>query len=501
MNAPRASFSGWPHIVRWGAAAALLAHFFAFPFRELPLATDVRHYVYFAKLTTMGGTLYRDVFEVKTPLSTLAGAFFLDAGQRLGAGDILAIRVGYLSLAALVGLLAFRIHLHLGRGNLLAAHLALAPCLGFWLLGGLPAIGNVPKLLMALSASAAALCVQRRAFLLAGLAAAGAWLDWQVGALVAAGIAVGVAALPRSQRGRAWRQGLAGLLIGTAPVLMWLWSRGALGAAVGQTLVGSAFRGAAAWQGRGLAAELARRTELVASACPGEWWLLLAAAFGLLVGPRRLRDTDPVMARTLATYHYGIVAFSVLELQGLGDLFALLHSAAFFAGLALSELPLRLSGAVPAVRRAAAVLSLVLVLAAARPWVSRSGWRPPPAVPATGASLPEQRRLASGLRQQLEGRTVSILGPSDQRVLTDRLDAGRLVVWTPATYRYYRSGAGESSEETLARLLLEGSPELVVCDLGYDLERATGGRFRVARDHVVQERGVTLFAPYLPVPP
>ena len=137
----------------------------------------------------------------------------------------------------------------------------------------------------------------------------------------------------------------------------------------------------------------------------------------------------------------------------------------------------------------------------AMPWVSRSGWRPPPAVPATGASLPEQRRLASGLRRQLEGRTVSILGPSDQRVLTDRLDAGRLVVWTPATYRYYRSGAGESSEETLARLLLEGSPELVVCDLGYDLERATGGRFRVARDHVVQERGVTLFAPYLPVPP
>jgi hypothetical protein len=498
LSALRSLGPGARVLARWGALPLLLAHFLAFPFADLPLATDVRHYVYFARLTAAGGMLYRDVFELKTPLSTLAGALFLETGQRLGADGVAAIRVGYLLLAAAAGQLAFRVHLVLARGNVLAAYVALAPCFGFWLLGGLPGIGNVPKLLMASSASAAALCLHRRAFLPAGVAAAAAWLDWQVGGLVAAGLLAGVTALPRAERARARRRALLGFLVGTLPVLAWLSSGGALSAAVGQTVLASAFRGASTWQARSVAEEMTRRGELIASACGAEWWLLVAACFGLFVAPARLRSVDTPMARLLATYHYGVVAFSVLELQGLGDLFALLHSLAFFAGLALSEAPLRASRDRPQWWRAAAVVSIAAAAVALRPWSPRWAWRPPSTVPATGATLVDQRRLAAGLRLELSGRNVSIVGPSDQRVLMERLSAGRAVVWTPATYRYYRRGPEESSAGALARVLLEDGAEVVVCDRGYDLEGATAGLFRRIRDDGAAPYGVALFAPTSP---
>jgi hypothetical protein len=65
----------WQHpMTMLGPAVALVTHFFAFPFVDLPVATDIRHYFYFAKLTTAGGTLDKDVFEFKTPLAALAGA-------------------------------------------------------------------------------------------------------------------------------------------------------------------------------------------------------------------------------------------------------------------------------------------------------------------------------------------------------------------------------------------------------------------------------------------
>jgi hypothetical protein len=482
-------------LARWAAPALLAAHCFSFPFQDLPLVTDVRHYVYFAKLTTAGGMLYRDVFEVKTPLSTLAGAFLFDAGERLGVDGVTAIRVGYLALAVAAGVLAFQVQRLLSGGSALLAHLALAPYLGLWLLAGLPSVGNVPKLLMAACASAAALCLYRRAYVLAGLAAGAAWLDWQIGGLVALGVAAGLLAMPRAERGRATGRALAGVLLAIAPVLAWLWAQGALEEAVRQTVLASALRGAATWQARGVAEELARRAELLRAACGREWWLLLVAGAGLWLGARRLREVDPAAGRPLAVYHYGVVIFSAVELQGLGDVFALLHSLAFFAGLALVELPWRTTRAGRTWRRPVAVLAAAVWLAAVRPWAARSEWGPPPSVPRTAATLGAQRRLAENLDRDLGDRKVLILGPSDQRVLAERLHAGRLVVWTPATQRYYRRG-GEESADTLARLLLEEGAQVVICDRGYDLERATAGRFRRLADRAVDGHGVTLFTPH-----
>ncbi|MGH7897187.1 MAG: hypothetical protein ACREQQ_04495, partial [Candidatus Binatia bacterium] len=326
-----------------------------------------------------------------------------------------------------------------------------------------------------------------------GLAAAAAVLDWQIGVLVAIGLAAAVAGLSKAERSAAARRCLVGFFFGVTPIVVWLWSEGALRDAFGQLVLASGSRGVATFAARGVETELGRRAALVASASPGELWLLLIAGAGLVLGARRLRESDRPMARLLATYHYGIVAFSVLELQGFGDVFVLLHSAAFFAGLAISDLALRFETAGPKVRPLAIAVAIVLTLAITRPWTARSGWQLPASVPRSGESLAEQRRLASSLAAEIEGRRVWILA-SEQRALTGRLEAGRFIVWTPATYRYYRRDA-ETSEETLARMLLAEATELVVCDLGYDLGRATGGRFRHLRDHVEHGRGVSLFVP------
>ena len=57
------------------AAAALvaLAHFASFAWRDHPLVTDVRHFVYFAQQTAQGALPHLDFFDNKTPLATFAG--------------------------------------------------------------------------------------------------------------------------------------------------------------------------------------------------------------------------------------------------------------------------------------------------------------------------------------------------------------------------------------------------------------------------------------------
>ena len=52
---------------------------------------------------------------------------------------------------------------------------------------------------------------------------------------------------------------------------------------------------------------------------PPWWWRNRHDAAGRLVLP-------------LATYHYGVLAFSLVDFQYYGDLFLLLHSVSFFLG-------------------------------------------------------------------------------------------------------------------------------------------------------------------------
>ena len=97
----------WPRVLAilaplrrtaWLAAAALVAawHFASFPWREHPLATDVRHFLYFAQQTAGGALPHVDFFDNKTQLATFLGAGLYRLGASLGVDPLYAIRWGYL---------------------------------------------------------------------------------------------------------------------------------------------------------------------------------------------------------------------------------------------------------------------------------------------------------------------------------------------------------------------------------------------------------------------
>jgi hypothetical protein len=445
-------------------AALLALHFFSFPFRELPLVTDVRHYVHFAWRVAEGALPHRDYFDLKPPLATVAGAALLRARRAWDGDGLLAVRTGYLALAVLAGVLSFRIQARLAGGRVLPALAALAPYAGFSLLGALPAVGNVPKLLMALLASLAALLAQRGLWLPAGVAATLAALDWQVGALALLGVVL-AAGLSGASRARALAQVAAGAVLVLGPLAVGYLALSGAGELLGQTVMAAFFRGEASWRARGLAEEVVRRARLVAAGCPGEAWLLALSAAGLGAWARRVVRERPLrpLEVSLTVYHAGVVAFSLLDFQGHGDLFLLLHSAAFFAGFVLARL-----AALP--RPWARWAALALGLLAVRPWAPRGAEAL--AGPTAGGriSLADQRAVATRLRAAvLPGRTPLFLGASEQAFLAQVPSAGPLVVWTPATQRYYRLAPEETAGQTLARLVRASGATLLVCDRGSPL--------------------------------
>ena len=110
--------------------------------------------------------------------------------DQVGLNDLDSVRMAYLGIAGLAGLLAFWLFRSLTGGSTVRAAIGLMPYLGFTYIGSLPATGNVPKLIMAVTATAAALAVARRKWYLAGVISAIAPLDWQMGIFAAFGVFV-----------------------------------------------------------------------------------------------------------------------------------------------------------------------------------------------------------------------------------------------------------------------------------------------------------------------
>src|SRR4051794_36406472 len=135
------------------AALLTLVHLARFDVARGPIVTDVRYYVYFAARMADGAVPHRDFFDNKTQLATVAGAALHRAATALGLDPLLTMRAGYLALTGVAGLLLFAIHRELRDGACIAGLLGMCCYLGFSLLGFLPAIGPLPKLLMAVCAS------------------------------------------------------------------------------------------------------------------------------------------------------------------------------------------------------------------------------------------------------------------------------------------------------------------------------------------------------------
>jgi len=461
----------WPA----GVTGLFLLHFLSFPFREHAIVTDVRHYLYFASRVAEGAVPHRDFFELKTPLATFVGAGLHRFGRGIGVEPLLAVRAGYLILAALAGAATFLMHRCLWRRGPLVSLLAVAPAFGFSLLGLMPCIGNMPKLLMALCASLAGIQLHRGRWRMAGILGALAFMDWQPGILLILALALGAAVQPSSQRSDAMRRLGEGVLLGLLPFAAYYAAHGGLFQVAAQT-IGAAFaRGTSAWQRRGVVADWARRFELLTTGRPDELWLLVAAGLGLLLWARHLRRPLQPLAVTVSTYHYGIVAFSLLDFQGYGDVFILLHSLAFFAGVAFVDLALMgegLAGAVTRRRLATWTAAAVLAGMAARPWVSRRTFVLHGATGGGSITLRAQRALAQTLLPRLKDRTAVFLGPSEQLYLLNRANRGPVVYWTAATYHHYRRDPQEPPSAVLGRILQSSGSQLLVCDRGFPIQSA-----------------------------
>lgn len=391
--ATKCSPRAWGRVRRswaWGLAAVALlaAHFGSFDIAHQALQTDSRYYLYFSQRILAGAVPHRDFFDNKPQLASFVGAGLMWAGRMIGSDPLLVVRSGFvLIMAAACGLL-FLVFRRMENGRGAGAWLALLLSTAYAVFAVLPATGNVPKPIMALCSSAAALLVFRRRWFWAGVAAAMAMLDWQVGGLVLIGVAAGAFA-QSGQRLRNAGLTLLGTMIGLAPAGVYFAANGAFPDAWKQ-LVGAAFaRGAATYSQQSIRTRTELMADVMRDTCPGPGVMSwrgyardpvgedraalslrsmptkgakdsLAAIYrykvlrvpaaipvglaGLIVFPvsfcrawrRRGSSRDAVvgMLAMLAIYHYGVIGFSLIDFQWTPDLLILLYSLTFFAGVA-----------------------------------------------------------------------------------------------------------------------------------------------------------------------
>jgi hypothetical protein len=458
------------------AALLALLHFSRFDLRQTPIVTDVRYYVHFAPLVADGAVPHRDFFDNKTQLATYAGAVLVRAGRALGVEPLPAMRGGYLALSAVAALLLFAIQRRLYGGSCVAGLLGMLCWLGFSLLGFLPAIGPLPKLLMGICASLAALSAYAGWWTTAGALGAVAFLDWQIGVL--AGLGVFAAAL--SERGARVRTAARTAAGGGAVLLasgVWFAAHGALGVTWHQVVLTSLARGETALAHKTFAERLLQILETVRVACPGHAWLAALGVVGMALFPLlawRLRGTRAMrLVIALAVFHYGIVAFSLADYQAYGDLFALLASLALFAGVALNELwrlldarAARGADAAAAARRrqrlaVAAVLLAVVALRVARP---RLDIALPDKIAKGATTLEQQRSVARQITAATAGLgSVVFVNCPEQLFLTGRANPLPFGFWNRATYAYFKEGAAEGPFQALARLVDTVRPDAVLC--------------------------------------
>jgi hypothetical protein len=455
------------------AVVLSFAHFASFEIERSPIIRDARFYTYFSSRVALGDVPYRDFFDNKTPLSIYAGAALYRAGRALGAEPILAIRAGNLALAACGGLLLLALLRRLAGGRAVPALLGLVLYCAFPLLGWLPAVGVLPKLWMAIAATAMASCVRRRRFASAGAFGTLAFLDWQVGGLALLG-ALAAAVVERRARLRSAGAVLLGAAAVAVPFLVYFAAVGGLRAAASQTLStmfarGAALAGSGAPASRlGAAERILHIWSEVRIGCQGHEWIFVLSALGMLVLPiwllRWRRGPRFGTGVALAVHHYGIVAFSLFDFQSLGDLFVLLHSVAFFGAVLLAELCRRL-GAFARRRRGLAEAALLAVCTAVSlPSVLRTELRIPAPNVSPTTTIDDQKEVARRLLEAERDSRIAVIGPAEVLFLTETRSATPFVYWNEVTYRYYRRSRYEPPGAPLQRELAAAGADLVVLD-------------------------------------
>jgi arylsulfatase len=458
----------------WLGLAVLLciAHFARLYDSDQALLTDTRYYTFFGIEVAKGAIPHLDFFGNKTQLASLVAGGLVWFGDLFGRGAVESIRLGSLGITAFGGVLLFLLHRGFAEGRSVPGLLGLLPYLGLSYIGTLAASGCSPKLIMAVSATGAALAVARGRWIVAGVISAISPLDWQIGLFACFGV-LAAAAIDLNPR-RALIQCGAGIAAVAAVFVGYFAFHGALELMLAQTVGASFARGTETGEPFFNFAAIHRGLLMH---CIGELWLVGLGLFGALVFPVWLRSKrfyevrKPLLA--IAVYHYGVVAFSCIDFQGSGDTMLLLHSVAFFAGIALVSVYL-IAEQVQRKRNAGlaapwlGVVAVAAALAFTRPVVSNPVdlWTPDSA---SSVTLQDQRSMARRLATVVEDRSLLVLGPTEMLILGGFSPESKYVFWNQATkHEYARTHPGASSN-LLADLVAEFKPGAILASRYLDL--------------------------------
>lgn len=195
-------------------------------FWKQPSSGDRANWDYFAQVIVRGGVPYKDVVNIKSPLSAYIGAVAIVVTKPFGLRDIFAIRIAFLILSALVAAFTFQLASEYldSRVGIIAATVMIS-CVAFsrYNSGGIQ-----PKTPMILFGLLSLLALKRDRPFLSGLFGMCSALCWQPGLLF-----VGVAFLGFSRYLTNWRDGklmrlLSGSLLPLIVLILYFWAAGAL---------------------------------------------------------------------------------------------------------------------------------------------------------------------------------------------------------------------------------------------------------------------------------
>jgi hypothetical protein len=196
-------------------------------FWKQPSGADRANWDYFAQVISRGGVPYRDVVNIKSPLSAYIGAVAILVGKPFGLSDIFAIRITYTALAVLT--LGFTFLLALDYFNSMrVAVFTASVMLTLDAFARFNSGGIQPKTPMVLLGLMTLWAIYKDRPLTAGVFGMLSALAWQPGLLF-----VGAAALAFSRYLTSWRdlkavKMLAGAAVPLAVLLAYLWVAGAL---------------------------------------------------------------------------------------------------------------------------------------------------------------------------------------------------------------------------------------------------------------------------------
>ncbi|HLG13509.1 MAG TPA: DolP-mannose mannosyltransferase [Blastocatellia bacterium] len=198
-----------------------------FGFWKMSTRGDRANWDYFAQVISRGGVAYRDVVNIKSPLSAYIGAGAIAATRPFGLRDAYAIRLAYLALAILTVCMTFVVASDY-FGGVWTGVLAAAVMLGFNAFSTLNSGGVQPKTPMVLFGLISLWAVFRDRPFVAGVFGMLSCLSWQPGLLF-----VGAAGLAFSKYLTSWRdKKVLKLLLGAAApliiMLLYFWVEGAL---------------------------------------------------------------------------------------------------------------------------------------------------------------------------------------------------------------------------------------------------------------------------------